>query len=152
MSVFDATTNETKYVPWELKEIAFKNSMGFGGVCVWNHLHNLGVYGELGCAFFVGNMVFRTIQIMSKTVHRVDLHKDGKNVTFHPKFGAPFTAKIKDVKKLRHEKSLVETFEESYLFPLDVAGKQIFLQGNGHEAIKNGEIFRAVINGQSIKL
>ena len=82
----------------------------------------------------------------------VELHKDGKEVTFHPALGSAFTAKIKDVKKLRNEKSLVETYEESYLFPLDVNGRKIFLHGNGHEAIKNGELFRAIINGQSIKL
>ena len=73
-------------------------------------------------------------------------------MTLHPRIGSAFTAQIKDVEKLKHEKSLVETFEESYLFPVSVGGKKYYLHGNGQESIKNGEVFRAIINGQAIKL
>ena len=38
---------------------------------------------------------------------------------------------IKDIKKLEHEKALVETFEESSLFPLQVGKKTYYLHGQG---------------------
>ena len=86
-------------------------------------------------------------------MNKVELHKDGKNVTLHPRVGNPFTVKISQIEKKRHEKTLVETYEESFLFPIEISGKGLYhLHGNGQEAIKNGELFRAVINGQSIKL
>ena len=37
--------------------------------------------------------------------------------------GKTVEAKISDVKKERHEKTLVQTYEEAYLFPITVAGK-----------------------------
>ena len=60
--------------------------------------------------------------------------------------------KISQVQKLKHEKDLIQTFEEAYLFPVNIAGKKYYLHGNGQESIKHGEAFRAIINGQSIKL
>ena len=62
------------------------------------------------------------------------------------------TVDIKDIKKLAHERTLVETMEESSLFPINVGNKTYYIHGQGAEAIKNGEVFRAVINGQSIKV
>ena len=74
----------------------------------------------------------------------------------HPRIGAPFSVKISDIEKLRDEKTLVETYEESYLFPIKVptskGHKEYYLHGQGQESIKNGELFRAMLNGQSIKL
>ena len=56
------------------------------------------------------------------------------------------------IQKLQHERSLVETFEESTMFPIKVQNKTYYLNGPGQEAVKNGEVFRAIVNGQSIKL
>ena len=54
---------------------------------------------------------------------------------------------------MRHEKTLVETYEEAFLFPIQIAGKGVFhLHGNGQESIRQGELFRAIIDGKSIKL
>ena len=37
--VFDSVdVKEKTYMPWELKEIAFKNFGGFCGLMVWDHL------------------------------------------------------------------------------------------------------------------
>jgi hypothetical protein len=48
---------------------------------------------------------------------------------------------------------LVQTFEEGFLFPIEVgAGSRYYIYGQGQDAIKNGELFRAVVNGQAIKL
>ena len=66
--------------------------------------------------------------------------------------GKVITVDIKDVHKLQHEKALVETFEESTMFPIKVGKQTYYLNGPGQEAIKNGEVFRAIVNGQSIKL
>ena len=73
-------------------------------------------------------------------------------MTMTPRVGSPFKAKIQDITKLREEKELIQTFEEAYLFPIEVNGKKWYLHGNGHESIKHGEAFRAIINGQSLKL
>ena len=92
------------------------------------------------------------MSIMGSSVRKVDLHKDGKHVTLHPRIGNAFTVKISAIEKQEHEKSLVETYEEAFLFPVKVDGKLYRLHGNGQESIKQGELFRAVLNGQSIKL
>lgn len=88
---------------------------------------------------------------MSNAVTRVDLHEDGKSVTLTFKTGGTQTVHIKDIKKKKHEKDLVQTFEECYLFPIEVkaggSASTYYLYGAGQEAIKNGEIFRAIING-----
>jgi len=150
--VFDAaSTKEARYMPWELKEIAFKHIMGLSGLYVWNHLYNLGWISEVAAASFVLNGSYQAFKFLSSTVRLVELHKDGKNVTLKTNFGEQ-TVKISEIKKERHEKTLVETYEEAYLFPINVNGKTFYLHGNGHESIKNGEVFRAIINGQSIKL
>ena len=90
--------------------------------------------------------------MMSATVRKIELHPDGKTVSFYPAISSKFDVAIKDIKKLKHEKDLLNTFEEAYLFPVEINGKKYFLHGNGHESVKNGEVFRAILNGQSIKL
>ena len=72
----------------------------------------------------------------------------------HPAFPCigKFDCQIKDIKKLKHEKELLTTYEEGYMFPIEIQGKQWTLHGTGFEAVKNGEVFRAILNGQSIKL
>ena len=84
----------------------------------------------------------------------MDLNSDGKTVTI--KFGRfggkQINVNIKDIQKLEHEKVLVETYEESMMFPVKVGKHTYYFNGQGHESIKHGELFRAIINGQSIKL
>jgi hypothetical protein len=60
--------------------------------------------------------------------------------------------KIKDIVKKENEKELVQTFEEGFMFPIEVGSSKYYIHGSGQEAIKNGEVFRAIINGQAIKL
>ena len=51
------------------------------------------------------------------------------------------------------EKALVETFAEPYLFPITVRGKGVYyFYGHGQRAIRDGELFRAIIHGKSINL
>ena len=57
------------------------------------------------------------------------------------------TVPIKDIKKNQHERALVETFEEGTMFPISVGQSTYYIRGQGQEAIKNGEVFRAILNG-----
>ena len=41
------------------------------------------------------------------------------------------TVNIRDIKKVQHERTLVETFEESSLFPLTVGKATYYLHGQG---------------------
>lgn len=59
---------------------------------------------------------------------------------------------IRDIKKQAHEKTLIETYEEATMFPLKVGAKTYYLSGQGQECVKHGEVLRAIINGQSIKM
>ncbi len=54
--------------------------------------------------------------------------------------------------KEQDEKALVETFEEPFLFPVKAAGQVYYLYGPGQEAIRDGELFRAIINGRRVSL
>lgn len=153
LPIFDNTSiTEKRFSPFELKEITFKNFMGMAGTLVIANMYPVGVLCDVACAGWCLNWAYSSYQYMSSSISKVELHKDGKSVTLTPKFGAAFTVKISAIEKQRHEKTLVETYEEAFLFPILVSGKLYHLHGNGQEAIKNGEIFRAVINGQSVKL
>ena len=151
--VFDSTSStERRFVPFEIKELSFKCGMGFMGAGVIDYMYHLGIYSELFMAGFVLNWVYRTATIMGSTVRKIELNSDGKTVTVTPRIGNAWNAKIGDFRKLKHEKELIDTFEEAYLFPVQIGDKKWYLHGNGHESIKHGEAFRAIINGQSIKL
>ena len=60
--------------------------------------------------------------MMSNTLRKIELHKDGKTVTLHPALKGKFDVQIKDIKKLQHEKELLNTYEEAYLFPIEIKG------------------------------
>lgn len=81
-------------------------------------MYHTGIFGEIACAAFVLNWAYKSMHIMTSTVRKVELHKDGKTVTVTPRVGSAFDVKISEVQKLKHEKDLVQTFEEAYLFPL----------------------------------
>ena len=130
--VFDSTkTTERRFVPYEIKEVSFKNLMGFCGFQVLGYVHPilLGGVTQVASAAFALNWAYMTYSYMAYTVRKIELHNDGRTVTLHPQVGAPFKVFIKDIEKLRHEKTLVETYEEAYLFPVKINGKQLYLHG-----------------------
>mmetsp|Transcript_7931 Transcript_7931/g.13312 ORF Transcript_7931/g.13312 Transcript_7931/m.13312 type:complete len:93 (-) Transcript_7931:75-353(-) len=90
---------------------------------------------------------------MTRAVTKVQLHEDGKQVTLTlGRYNdSEVTVNIRDIKKQEQERNLVVTFEEQCLFPIKVGSEVYYLNGQGQESIKNGEIFRAIVNGQSIK-
>mmetsp|Transcript_17177 Transcript_17177/g.15172 ORF Transcript_17177/g.15172 Transcript_17177/m.15172 type:complete len:117 (+) Transcript_17177:252-602(+) len=112
----------------------------------------LGAFYSLTGAGIAGTWFYRVVNYMSNAVVKAELHQDGTKVTLHYKTGKKVDANIRDLYKHQHEKTLLETFEEPFLFPVSHKGKQFFFNGDGQEAIKHGEVFRAVINGKSIKL
>ena len=69
---------------------------------------------------------------MTRAVTKIDLHSNGKEVTMHfGKVGKTQTVNISDIQKGEHEKSLVETFEESSMFPLMVGKNTVYVHGPG---------------------
>ena len=152
-TVFDGDeVKERRFVPFELKELAFKYSLISGLFWTTNYMYMISPWLDLAASGAVLNCLYSMYSIMGVSVSRVALHRDGKQVTLTPRIGSPITVKIKDIRKLREERDLVQTYEESYLFPIEVSGKKMYLHGQGQESIKHGEVFRAVLNGQSIKL
>mmetsp|Transcript_199 Transcript_199/g.342 ORF Transcript_199/g.342 Transcript_199/m.342 type:complete len:104 (-) Transcript_199:188-499(-) len=103
--------------------------MGIMGVGVWDYMYHFGFYSEAFAAAFALNWMYKATMIMTSTIRKVELHRDGKQVTITPRIGSAWTCKISEVRKLKHEKELIETFEESYLFPIEISGKKWFLHG-----------------------
>jgi hypothetical protein len=146
--------NQLKYVPWEIKEATVKNFLGVIGFAILDYLFHPGalVY-SIGAFSFGINWMHKVYHYLGHAITKIDLHEDGKTVTVQFKTGGTATLKIKDIMKKSNEKELVQTFEEGFMFPIEVANTQkYYIYGRSHEAIKNGEIFRAIINGQAIKL
>ena len=130
-AIFDSTdSKERRFVPFEIKEMTFKCGAGIMGTMVWEYMYFSGL-GEVVAASFALNWAYRTMSIMTATVSKMELHKDGLTVTVTPRVGSAFDVKISEVQKLKHEKDLVQTFEEAYLFPVQISGKKWFLHGQG---------------------
>jgi hypothetical protein len=146
--------NQLKYVPWEVKEATLKNFLGVFGFVILDYLfHPSALFYSIGAFSFGINWMHKVYQYLGNAITKIDLHEDGKTVTVQFKTGGKATLKIKDISKKANEKELVQTFEEGFMFPIEVANSQkYYIYGRSHEAIKNGEIFRAIINGQAIKL
>lgn len=73
-----------------------------------------------GSLFFVLNWINTVYNYMSNAIVKIDLHEDGKTVTLTYKGGKSVDTQVKNIYKKTHEKALVETFEESYLFPITI--------------------------------
>ena len=154
LTVFNgADVKEQTFVAWPVKEATFKNGMGVVGTYMLSLWLTLGPMYPLGQAFFCVNYTYTVWNLMTKAVTKIDLLEDGQkvNLTFG-KINKTLTVAIKDIQKVENERALVETFEEAMHFPIRVGKETFYIHGQGMEAVKNGELFRAIINGQSIKL
>ena len=101
------------------------------------------------------NFAKNSYNYLGNAVTKIELIEGGQKVDLTFKSGTKETVAINDIQKAKDEKILVETFEEPYLFPLDIQGKgddawRVYVYGHGQEAVKNGEVFRAIINGLNI--
>ena len=70
---------------------------------------------------------------MSNAVTKIDLLDDGKRVNLHfSRWGdRTLTVNIRDIKKQVHEKTLLETYEESTMFPVKVGKNFYYINGSG---------------------
>ena len=154
LTVFeDVHTGSVTNVPYELKEISAKRGITLFCLVVIDHMMPIPYF--LPALAIGGEWVYRIHHLMSNAVTRVDLHSDGRGVTLTLRKGGTVETSVEKIYKAREEKSLVETFEEPYLFPVEVEGAEgkkskYYLYGHGHEAIKDGELFRAIINGTPV--
>ena len=143
---------EKKVMSWRMKEAVFKNGMGMVGTYMVSTYLTLGSTFYLWQAGWALNFVYTAYNLNANAVTRVELLENGQQVNLKFGKGRSKTVAIKDIQKVENERSLVETYEESLMFPIKVGGKTFYLHGQGHESIKQGELFRAIINGQSIKI
>jgi hypothetical protein len=115
----ESTPTEIRYAPWEIKETTLKNFLGVGGFVVIDYLFAPGnmVY-SLGVLYFTFNWLYRMYAFLGNAITKIELNEDGKTVTCHFKTGGKTTIKIHEIMKRQHEKELVQTFEEGFLFPI----------------------------------
>ena len=110
-----------KYVPYEIKEATMKNGLGIVLFGVVEFLFNTPTIIYKGASlFFVLNWINTCYKHMNNAITRIDLHDDGKNVTLTYKGGSTKTVSINNIYKKKHERELVSTYEESYLFPISL--------------------------------
>lgn len=162
-------------VPYEIKEHALKGFVyTFFLVWVGRLLSNFS-YSALfinSCTLYpiIPLSVFsyhylRPIHYMANAITSIKLKEDGQTVIFEFKnFRKPLEVEIWRIKKGKEENFLHECYSEPFLFPItidynDIYGKyslfnkkQYFLYGDSNECIKHGEILRAILNAQDIKL
>jgi hypothetical protein len=84
----DLPQYEPKYTPWDVKEATLKNFLGVFGCVGLNYLFNLstGLY-SVGVMGFGLNWIYQLYSLMGHAIVKIELHKDGKNVTVTYKTG-----------------------------------------------------------------
>ena len=123
VTVFNAEDcKERRFVPWEVKEAAFKNGMGIVGTNMLSLLFPLGHLYSMSQIAFCMNFGWTSWSLMANAVTRMDLHDDGKRVNLHfgRAQGKEMTVAIKDIQKVIPMRNLVETYEESTMYPIRV--------------------------------
>jgi len=103
---------------------------------------------------------------MYNAVTKISLTECGQKVVLEFKNGlkGKKIVEISKMNKLREENFLNECYTEPFLFPIEIdetektgkyslfAKKTVYLYGDSHRCIRHGEILRAILNGQEIKL
>ena len=160
-------------IPYEIKECAMKGFLytfftAWVGrsISAFNYSPvNIGLIPAFGAALFLFQYG-KAWHYMANSVTKIELLENGTQVRFEFKnFRKPLIVDINRIKKSDNvEKTILESYAEPYLLPItidyeDIYGKssfkstkKYFIYGDSHTAIKDGEIFRAIINAQSIKL
>ena len=135
--------------PWKVKEIGAKTVFYSGLVLIWDLIFPFGSLWSLAQGGIIANQSYNLYKLYGNAVTKIELLDDGRKVTLY--FGKlrarAQTVKISDIRKLEHERTLVETYEEPCLFPLQVGKQTVYINGAGQESILHGELFRAIING-----
>ena len=130
--LFDAeAAKEKKFAPWEVKDSAIKHSFIGFVVYMWDWAFNMGALTTIAQSVVVANCTRSIFGFMLNAVTKVTLLDGGKQVefTFGKTTGKSIVVDIKDIKKQAHEKTLVETYEESTMFPLQVGQNTYYIHG-----------------------
>lgn len=108
----------------------------------------------------------RPLWYMYNSVTKIQLSEDGMKIRLEFKNGLkkPVEIEISRIYKKKAENFMNECYTEPFLFPVEIdytdikgeysllAKRTVYLYGDSHKCIKHGEILRALLNGQSIKL
>ncbi len=176
----DTQTNEEfikpPQVPYEIKEHAFKGFFyTFFLTWVGRYLSNFStaaylVKGSYTVFPFIPAGVFAyhysmSLYYMMNAVTAIKLKEDGMNVILEFKnMRSPLEVEIWRIKKGREETFLNECYSEPFLFPITVDysdkkgeyslfnKKTFYLYGDSHNCVKDGELLRAILNSESIRL
>jgi hypothetical protein len=93
------------------------------------------MFYPLGVGFFTFRLMYQYYHFMTNAIVRMDLHNSGDTVTLTFKTGLTKTVPISKIHKAASERALVRTFEEAYLYPVDVAlgetKSRYYFYGNG---------------------
>eukprot|EP00356_Strombidium_inclinatum_P011511 CAMPEP_0170482538 /NCGR_PEP_ID=MMETSP0208-20121228/2513_1 /TAXON_ID=197538 /ORGANISM="Strombidium inclinatum, Strain S3" /LENGTH=203 /DNA_ID=CAMNT_0010755387 /DNA_START=11 /DNA_END=619 /DNA_ORIENTATION=- len=146
----DEDVTEKRYVPYPVKEATLKGGLYMTGIYMVDLLQPLHQLWGVGMAIISINYSYQVWKMMSNAVTKMELHNCGKKVTFTlgRVGGSTVEVNVKDIQKKEHERSLIETYEEPTLFPIQVGSKTYYVYGRSQEAIKHGEVFRAVVSGR----
>lgn len=163
-------------VPYEIKEHGLKSVL-YGSFLVWigrfltsfnpNFFSGLaiGSFSYIPAAV-VSYHILRPLWYMYNAITTIRLKEDGSTVIFEFKNGLqkPLEIEVQQLKKKKNENFFAECYTEPYLFPIEVdfTGKYgkfslknkrtYYIYGDSFNCIKDGELFRAVLNSQPIKL
>ena len=161
-------------VPYEIKEHALKGFYyTFFLVWVGRMLSNFAlpytmalthVYPLIPLSVF-SYQYLSSLWYMSNSVTSIRLKEDGLKVIFEFKhFRKNLEVEIWRIQKENSEKFFNECYAEPFLYPItidysDVYGEyslrskqKLYLYGDSYKCIKDGEIFRAILNSESIQL
>jgi hypothetical protein len=158
-------------VPYEIKEHALKGFMytfflTFFGRTIGASAFNTTAYTMFP---FIPAAVFayhysKPLYYMLNSVIKIELLNCGSRVKLHFKFLPPMEVNINQLIKKKEENFLNETYTEPFLYPVQLnltekyskfsfrSHRLVYLYGDSHEVIKQGEILRAIINNQNISV
>jgi hypothetical protein len=158
-------------VPYEIKEHSLKGFMytlflTFFGRAVGSTYLNASAYTYYP---FIPAAVFafqysKSLWYMINSVIKVELLNCGSRVKLHFKFLPSMEVNINQLIKKKEETFLNETYTEPFLYPVQLnltekygkfsfrSHRLVYLYGDSHEVVKQGEILRAIINNQNISV
>lgn len=156
-------------VPYEIKEHALKGVLYtffltlIGRIVASNNTNffSYALYSYFPAGVFL-YQYGKSLWYMYNAIIKVDLIEGGEKVRLHFKYQPSFEVKINQILKKKEENFLVECFTEPFLYPIQINFTELYgkfslrshriyyLYGDKHNNIKNGEILRAIINGQNI--
>lgn len=162
-------------VPYEIKEHALKGFiytffLTMAGRLFTNYSQyfwatSYTLYPYIPFSVFIYHFL-RPMWYMYNAITAIKLKEDGETVIFEFKnnLQKPVEVEISRIKKDKAENFFYECYQEPSLFPITVDysdlyspykvwnTRKFYIYGDSHKCIKHGEILRAILNSESIKL